>query len=105
MMHRVLALSLAVALSSMVPIVAAQAQGVPEARTFTVEVDAVRACGNDPVVWINKKNGIYHLKTSRWYGKTREGAFACQSEADKAGHHQAKDAPVTATPTPTPPSK
>jgi hypothetical protein len=98
MVRRISTLLLAGVLSSMVPIVAAQAQVVPEARTFAVEVDAVRACGSDPVVWINKKNGIYHLKTSRWYGKTKDGAFACQSEADKAGHHQAKDAPATATP-------
>ncbi len=62
-----------------------------EARTFAAEADAIKGCGSDPVVWVNKKNGIYHLKTSRWYGKTREGAYGCQSEMDKAGHHQAKD--------------
>jgi hypothetical protein len=84
----------------------APAQGTPAAaaaaeHTFAAEADAIKACGNDPVVWINKKHSVYHLKTSRWYGKTKGGAYACQSEMDKAGHHQAKDE-RSGTPAPAP---
>ncbi len=108
MMRRVPTLSLAAVLLLTLPFVTARAQvtpAAPEARTFAVEADATKACGSDPVVWVNKKNGIYHLKTSRWYGKTKEGAYACKSEADKAGHHQAKDASGTGAATPSTPPK
>ena len=59
-------------------------------RTFTTEAEAVTGCGTDPVVWINRNTEVFHLKESRWYGKTKDGAFACRGEAELSGFHAAK---------------
>jgi hypothetical protein len=93
------ALAALLSLSLTLPAATARAEGTPPAsaaaagtdRTFAAEADALKACGSDPVVWINKKHSVYHLKTSRWYGKTKGGAYACQGDMEKAGHHLAKD--------------
>jgi len=69
---------------------AAAATAAGEKRFFASEADAAKGCGTEVVVWINKSTGVYHLKESRWYGKTKDGAYACKNEMDLAGHHAAK---------------
>jgi len=32
-------------------------------------------------VWVNTKSGIYHCPGTRWYGKTKQGEYMKQSEA------------------------
>ncbi len=61
-----------------------------EKRFFATEADALKACGSDTVVWANKNTDVYHLNTSKWYGKTKDGAFGCRSEMDRAGFHASK---------------
>ncbi len=82
----ILAVLAPVAILSMAAPAAAEFQK----RYFVTEAEALRICGSDPVVWVNKNTGVYHLKTSRWYGKTKDGAYGCQSELDRAGDHLAK---------------
>lgn len=53
--------------------------------TFATEQAAQVHCPRDVVVWLNLPTGIYHFKGQRWYGRTKNGAFVCQQEADKAG--------------------
>jgi hypothetical protein len=52
---------------------------------FTTEQKAQQHCPKDTVVWLNLPSGVYHFKGQRWYGNTRNGAFVCEQEADKAG--------------------
>ena len=59
-------------------------------RGFASENEALSACGKDLVIWVNKITKVYHLKGARWYGKTKDGAYACRAEADQAGFKQAK---------------
>lgn len=72
-------LVLAVVVASPAPSFAA---GLP---TFTTETEAQKHCPADTVVWLNLPTGVYHLKSQRWYGATKNGAFVCRKEADQAG--------------------
>lgn len=56
-----------------------------ELTTFTTEQEAQQHCPADTVVWLNLPTGIYHLKGERWYGRTKNGAYVCEKEADQAG--------------------
>ena len=47
-------------------------QGNPEAR-----------------VWVNTNSGVYHCPGTRWYGKTKQGAFMMQREARAQGNRPA----------------
>jgi len=40
-------------------------------------------------VWVNLDTGIYH-KGGRWYGKTKNGKFMTEDDANKAGYKAAK---------------
>jgi len=54
---------------------------------YSTEAEAIAACGSgDQVVWLNTRSGLYHTKSSRWYGKTMKGAYVCRSAADAAGY-------------------
>jgi hypothetical protein len=48
---------------------------------FATQQAAQQHCPNDTVVWLNTKTGIYHMPNTRWYGKTRDGAFVCLEDA------------------------
>jgi len=39
--------------------------------------------GGGTVVWLNTKSGIYHFAGSRDYGRTKQGAYMCRTDADK----------------------
>jgi len=60
-------------------------------RSFLKEADAERACGSETVVWINESSKVYHLKGAQWYGKTKQGGYACRKDADRGGYHLAKN--------------
>jgi hypothetical protein len=42
-------------------------------------------CPNDTVVWLNTRTSVYHFAGERWDGKTEEGAYVCEKQADNAG--------------------
>jgi hypothetical protein len=60
------------------------------ANEYKTEADAKQACGTDPVVWANLKSKALHSVGDQYYGKTKEGAFMCQSVAVKEGMHMPK---------------
>jgi hypothetical protein len=53
--------------------------------TFSIEAQAQHHCPGDTVVWLDTRNDSYQMSGSRWYGKTQNGAFACQKDADRVG--------------------
>jgi hypothetical protein len=53
--------------------VAAPAAGMPSCRA------------GDPVVWVNTKSHVYHLKGDQYYGKTKAGDYECESKAKASG--------------------
>jgi hypothetical protein len=38
---------------------------------------------------VNTETKVYH-KGGRWYGKTKQGKFMTEAEAQAAGYHEAK---------------
>jgi len=52
---------------------------------------ASSSCPGDVTVWVNTRSGIYHLPGSRWYGRTREGRFLCEKQADADGYRAARN--------------
>jgi len=41
----------------------------------------------DPVVWMNTKSKVMHMKGDPHYGTTKAGMYACQSDAMAKGAH------------------
>lgn len=63
----------------------ALAHAAGDLTLYSNEQKAQKHCPKDTVVWLNLPSGIYHFKGERWYGNTKNGAFVCEQEADKAG--------------------
>ena len=50
--------------------------------------------GNPDVkVWVNTKSGAYHCPGTRWFGKTHEGEYMTQKEAQNKGYNPAANQP------------
>jgi hypothetical protein len=64
---------------------------IPAAEQFKTTATAAAHCPGDVVVWSTlSKSGSYHLSGSRYYGKTKHGAYVCEKDAKAAGFHQSK---------------
>jgi hypothetical protein len=53
----------------------------------TPEIAAAQSAGK---VWVNTKSGVYH-KSGRYYGKTQQGKFMTEAEAQAAGYKAAQN--------------
>jgi len=41
------------------------------------------------MVWVNTDSGVYHKPGTRWYGKTKQGKYMTEADAQKAGYRAA----------------
>jgi hypothetical protein len=41
------------------------------------------------MVWVNADSGVYHKPGTRWYGKTKQGKYMTEADAQKAGYRAA----------------
>lgn len=59
---------------------------------FKTQAEATAHCPSDTVVWSTlSKSKTYHTSTSKYFGKTKHGAYVCKADVDAAGYHQAKN--------------
>ncbi len=57
------------------------------AKKSASEPQATQAAGGgNGKVWVNTKSGVYHKEGDRWYGRTKEGKYMTEDEANKAGY-------------------
>jgi len=64
---------------------------LPRDETFTTVAAAQASCPADTVVWSTfSRSKSFHLAASRYFGKTKHGAFVCEKVALAAGFHAAK---------------
>lgn len=42
------------------------------------------------MVWVNTASGVYHSEGTKYYGKTKQGKYMTEADAQKAGYHAAK---------------
>ncbi len=65
---------------------------LPAADEFKTAAAATAHCPGDVVVWSAlSASHSYHLATSRYYGKTKRGAYVCEKDAAAAGYHASKE--------------
>jgi hypothetical protein len=60
-------------------------------QKFTTVEAAQKSCPGDTVVWSSfTSTHSFHLSTSKYFGKTKHGAYVCEQAATAAGYHQSK---------------
>ena len=69
---------------------AAPRPATPTIAQFKTEAEAKARCGADTVVWGSSESKAFHLAGSRYYGKTKSGAFMCRKDAEAAHYHAAR---------------
>lgn len=81
----------AIGLVLSMPLTVAQAATAPaSAAQYKTPAEAKSHCGSQPVVWANTSSRVLHTPTSKYYGKTKHGAYMCEQAAVSAGFHMAK---------------
>lgn len=64
---------------------------LPASETFSSLASAQAHCTSDVVVWVNTGHSrVFHTASSKYFGKTKHGAYACQKSALAAGYHASK---------------
>ncbi len=71
------------------------------ATEFKDEASAKAHCPTDTVVWLNTAAKVYHLPGTRYYGKTKKGAYSCKQDADHRGFRVVRGELVKPAPSPT----
>lgn len=64
------------------PVVAVKVSGSPVSKPAATE-------NPDAKVWVNTDSGTYHCPGTRWYGKTQQGKYMAQKQAEAQGYHPA----------------
>ncbi|MDQ6699124.1 MAG: helix-hairpin-helix domain-containing protein [Acidobacteriota bacterium] len=52
------------------------------------------AGGGNGMVWVNTETKIYHKQGDRWYGRTKNGKYMSEGDAQKAGYRDSKQDPA-----------
>ena len=70
---------------------AGSARNAPASASAPEEEVAPRTPPSRGMVWVNTSTGVYHFEGDRWYGKTKEGKFMTEADAQKAGYRASKE--------------
>ncbi len=69
-----------------------EAKQTPEAKKEPATKKAVVEAQTPPqpgMVWVNTASKVYHKEGDRYYGKTKNGKWMTEAEAQKAGYKEA----------------
>jgi hypothetical protein len=66
------------------------AAGKLKGEEYRTEAAAKAHCPTQTVVWVNTYGHVFHLPRSKYYGKTKHGAFVCEKAAQTAGFRASK---------------
>jgi hypothetical protein len=66
------------------------APSAARAGEYATELQARAQCPSDTVVWTNTSTRVYHYSGTRYYGRTRRGAYMCEAQARAAGYRAAR---------------
>ena len=80
-------------LATVLPVLAQTpaAATLPSGEKFSSASAAAEHCPGDKVVWSTfSKSKVFHLSDSKYYGKTKHGAYVCEKDAMAAGFHASK---------------
>jgi hypothetical protein len=69
------------------PMTAAPAAAAPKAAAKAAAITTPAAGGGAGKVWLNAKSNTYHCMGTKYYGKTKEGAYMTEAEAKAKGAH------------------
>lgn len=58
---------------------------------YKTESEAKTACGSSTVVWHASGSKAYHTAKSKYFGKTKHGAYVCENAAMADKLHAAKN--------------
>lgn len=64
---------------------------LPASDKFSAVASAQAHCPGDAVVWISASHSrSFHTASSKYYGKTKHGAYVCEKSALAVGLHASK---------------
>ena len=64
---------------------------LPISDKFKTVAAAAEHCPGDTVVWSSfSSSRVFHLAASKYYGKTKHGAYVCEKDAMAFGYHASK---------------
>jgi hypothetical protein len=64
---------------------------LPASEKFSSVASAQAHCTGGAVVWVNSGHSrLFHSASSKYFGKTRHGAYVCEKSALAAGYRAAK---------------
>ncbi|WP_124703239.1 hypothetical protein [Sulfuriferula multivorans] len=66
---------------------AAPAATAPKTTSKAAPITTPAAGGGAGKVWVNTKSNTYHCMGTKYYGKTKEGAYMTEAEAKAKGAH------------------
>ena len=68
----------------------AAASPIVPLATFQTERGAQDNCPNDIVVWVDPPSRTYYYRGQDRYASTKDGAFICRDDANRAGLRKAR---------------
>jgi hypothetical protein len=64
---------------------------LPASEKFSKVAGAQAHCPGEAVVWVNTGHSrLFHTASSKYFGKSRHGAYVCEKPAIAAGYHASK---------------
>jgi cytoskeletal protein RodZ len=75
--------------SATAPATPASTPGRSAPASKTAATQQVPPANSAGMVWVNTDSGVYHKPGTRWYGKTKQGKYMTEADAQKAGYRAA----------------